>query len=331
MCCRSLVRRGALMLWATAITVFAVGTTPGQGDGPATGSVPGPERYPGEYRIGPGDVLDVRVFNRPELSRETVRVDGRGMIRLPLINEVKAQCRTESELAEAVVTSYREYLRNPHVEIFIKDYQSRPVVVLGAVREPGRFQLQRQVNLLELVSLAGGPNEAANGRLQVTNAAGLPDCSDLSGDGPTEEGVRWYSIEGLIELNAGGGKIPDVRAGDTVHLLEADRAFVIGNVLNPMAISLKEPVTLSQAVAMAGGTLPDSSLDKVKILRHSADGAKSELTVDLKAIKRQDAPDIELTGNDIVEVPTSSGKRFLRNLLNIVGSSAGRLPVRIIN
>ena len=78
-------------------------------------------------------------------------------------------------------------------------------------------------------------------------------------------------------------------------------------------------------------TLPDSSLNKVKILRHSADGAKSELTVDLKAIKRQDAPDVELTANDIVEVPTSTGKRFLRNLLNIVGSSAGRLPVRIIN
>jgi polysaccharide biosynthesis/export protein len=325
---RSLSRAGAVFT-AIAFAIFTQSqTTAFCQSSDADAEAPGSRSYENEYRIGPGDVLDIRVFNRPELSREMVRVDGRGMIRLPLINEVKAQCLTESELAELVISSYREYLRNPHVEVFIKDYQSRPVVVLGAVREPGRFQLQRRVHLLELVSLAGGPTDLSNGRLQVTNSNGVSDCTE---PGMSDDTVQWYTIEGLLELNATNGSVPYARAGDTVHLLEADRAFVIGNVLRPMAISLKDPVTISQAVAMAGGTLPDSSLEKVKILRHTSEGAKTEINVDLKAIKKQQAEDVILAANDIVEVPTSTGKKFLRNLLNIVGSSAGRLPVRVIN
>ena len=93
------------------------------------------------YRIGPGDVLDIRFYNRPQLSREAVRVDGHGMIRMPLVEgEIKAACLTESELSTEIASRYLKYYRNPHIDVFIKEYQSEPVAVIGAVNAPGRFQ-----------------------------------------------------------------------------------------------------------------------------------------------------------------------------------------------
>ena len=99
-----------------------------------------PTREDERYRIGPGDLLDVRIFNRPQLSRDAVRVDAKGVIRMPLIEEdIQAACLTESELAKEVAQRYRKYQRNPQVDVFVKEYNSQPVAVIGAVDKPGRF------------------------------------------------------------------------------------------------------------------------------------------------------------------------------------------------
>src|SRR5438045_4709668 len=86
------------------------------------------------YRIGAGDVLDIRVYNRPQLSREAVRVEGNGMIRMPLIeSEIQAACHTEGELAKEIATSYAKYYKNLQVDVFIKEYHSKQVAIIGAV------------------------------------------------------------------------------------------------------------------------------------------------------------------------------------------------------
>ena len=115
------------------------------------------------YRIGPGDVLDIRIYNRPQLSREAVRVEGSGMIRMPLIEtEIKAVCLTEGELAKEISTRYARYYKNLQVDVFIKEYHSRQVAIIGAVNDQSRFELQRRVRLLELLTYAKGPS--AQGR-----------------------------------------------------------------------------------------------------------------------------------------------------------------------
>jgi len=282
------------------------------------------------YLIGPGDVLDIRIYNRPLLSRDSVRVDERGMIRMPLVNEIKAQCRTESSLADAVSKSYLEYLNNPHVEVVVKDYQSKPVMVLGAVRTPGRFQLQRSVTLTEIISLAGGLSETAGGRTQVTHSATRPVCEESSTT-PTEL-VEWYDIDELLKTDGTGKSIPFVQPGDTINVLEADKAFIVGNVLKPSIIPLKDPVTITEAVAFAGGALADTRTDHIRILREPTPGGpKSELIVDLKAINRREAEDIVLKANDIVEVPTSTGRRILRGLVNGLTPNLSRIPVQVIH
>src|SRR6476660_1107149 len=82
------------------------------------------------YRFGAGDVLDVRIYNRPQLSRDAVRVEGNGMIRMPLIDsEIQASCLTEGELAKDIATRYTKFYRNLQVDVFIKEFHSRQVAI----------------------------------------------------------------------------------------------------------------------------------------------------------------------------------------------------------
>ncbi len=280
------------------------------------------------YRIGPGDVLEVRLYKLPELSREALRVEESGTIRMPLISEdIQAACLTEGELAKDIASRYLSMMRNPQVDVFIKEYHSRPVAVIGAVNTPGRFQLQRRIRLLDLLSFAGGPAERAGGNIQMVHNSAYPTCEP--GQTKNELGISVFKLRDTL---AGAARSnPYVRPGDVITLLEFEQIYVIGNVIRPSSFPLKEKITLSQAVAMAGGTLPDSKSERVRIIRQKGDsGIKEELVVDLKAINKQRAPDLVLQPNDIVEVPTASGKRFLRNILEGVVPGIARFPVRVI-
>jgi polysaccharide export outer membrane protein len=297
---------------------------------PATGDAP---RATGErYRIGVGDLLDIRVFNKPQFSRDNVRVDGGGMIRMPLIKgEIQAACRTEDELSKEISARYLEYLRNPQVDVFIKDYQSQPVAILGAVRTPSRFQLQRRVRLLELLSFAGGPSDSAGRNIQIVHTAPVSLCEAVQPDAEqaTLNVLDDYKLSDTLRGDEGAN--PFVRPGDVISVSEAEQVYVVGNVVRPSTLTLRERVTISRAIAMSGGTLPDTKSDRVRIVRQSAGTAtKTEIFVDLKAIDRRKAEDVVLQAGDIVDVPTSGGKRILRSLVGAVVPSVGQLPVRVI-
>ncbi|HEV2764999.1 MAG TPA: polysaccharide biosynthesis/export family protein [Pyrinomonadaceae bacterium] len=288
-----------------------------------------PARAGDLYRIGPGDVLDVRVFNRPQLSREAVRVEGSGAIRMPLIEgEIQAACLTEGELAAEIARRYLKYQRNPQVDVFVKEYNSKPVAVIGAVNTPGRFQLQRQVRLLELLAFAGGPAERAGRNVQIIHSPQALVCADAGKtEGADAPEVSAFKLAETLQGDARSN--PYVRPGDIVTIAEAEQVYVVGNVLKPSALALKERVTVSQAIAMAGGLLPDTKKDAVRVVRQVGT-EKKEIVVDLKAVAERRAEDVALQPNDIVEVPTSGGKRFLRGLLSGIAPAVARMPVQVI-
>ena len=123
------------------------------------------------YRIGPGDILDIRILNRPNLSRDAVRVEGNGVIRMPLIDdEIQAACKTEGELAKEIAERYMKFYRKPQVDVFIKEYHSRQVAVIGAVNEQSRFELQRRVRLLDLLTYARGTSPKAGQTINIVHA-----------------------------------------------------------------------------------------------------------------------------------------------------------------
>src|SRR6185436_21060327 len=129
------------------------------------------------YRIGPGDVLDIRILNRPNLSRDAVRVEGNGVIRMPLIDdEIQAACKTEGELAKEIAEKYTKFYRKPQVDVFIKEYHSQQVAVIGAVNEQSRFELHRQIKLLELLTYAKGPSPKAGQTINVVHSTRSSLC-----------------------------------------------------------------------------------------------------------------------------------------------------------
>ncbi len=281
------------------------------------------------YRIGVGDVLEIRVYNRPQLSREAVRVEGNGMIRMPLIEgEIQAACKTEGELATEISTRYARYYRNLPVDVFIKEYHAREVALIGAVNEQGRYQMQRHIRLLELLTFAKGPSEKAGRTINIVRGARADVCA--GGDSTTSEG-------GLISLRLNDtlrgeeASNPYVEAGDVVTIPEAEQVYVVGNVYSPKSLPLKETLTVSRAIAMAGGALRDSKTDKIHIVRRAPGSTEqSELFVNLTAIARKKEVDLVLQPNDIIEVQESTGKSMIRSLMGAVGPSVAQMPVRVI-
>lgn len=285
-------------------------TDPGSNSVTAKASYVADERY----RIGPGDVLDVRVFNRPQLSREAVRVEPNGMIQMPLIDtDIRAACLSESELSAKIADLYKKYQRNPYVNVFIKEYSSTPVAVIGAVEKPGRFQLTRRVRLLELLAFAGGPTEKAGGKIQIAHTGSMSLCEPV--EAVSANVFDFYSLRDAMQ--GGRDSNPFIQPGDIISISEADQAFVIGNVFKPQAVLLKDPVTVSQAIAMAGGTLRATRMGSIRIVRPIKGGTSKEvIQVDLNAINKQRAPDIMLEPNDVIEVPTDEGKILRDKILN---------------
>ena len=280
------------------------------------------------YRIGPGDVLDIRILNRPNLSREAVRVEGNGVIRMPLIDdEIQAACKTEGELAKEIAEKYTKFYRKPQVDVFIKEYHSRQVAVIGAVNEQSRFELQRHIRLLELLTYAKGPSPKAGQTINVVHSTRPSLCKAA----PVDE-LDAFSSYRLSDTLRGDPKAnPFLEAGDIITLPEADQIYVVGNVYTPITIPLKEPITLSTAIAMAGGLKQDSKKDKVRVVRQEPGSQmKKEMIFDLSAIEKKKAEDIALLPNDIVDVPTSSGKALLRSIIGGAGQSITQLPVRVI-
>lgn len=287
------------------------------------------------YRIGLQDVLEITVYRHPELSQPNIRMDETGKLRLPRIDTaILAICKTENELGAEIANLYKQnYLRDPYVTVFVKEQNSQPLSVIGAVEKPGSFFTNRRLTLLELLSFAGGQDVArAGSKIQVARVGGISGCKvesnsetaeNLDADTPT---FFSYNLEDVLK----GKTNPVMRPGDIVVVLESEQAYVTGNVVRPQSVPLKQSVTLTQAIAAAGGILPATKKTQVRIVRQgSVGGAKQELMYDLAAIKDKKIPDPLLQANDIVEVPTDKVKDFTNNLVKALTGGASSLFYRI--
>lgn len=290
------------------------------------------------YRIGVGDLLDVRVLNHPEMSRKS-RVEGTGIIRMPYIGEVAATCLTETQLSQLLTERYRKYIREPNVDIFIEEYNSQLVAVIGAVDKPGRFQLQRRVRLIELLVNAGGPKQGVAGPTLHLIRSGEKDlCAAGASAAPASGGESEPAAPQLLsfklkELMTGSTDANlYVQPGDIISVPEAEQVFVTGYVMRPGPLSLGAQMTLTQALGMAGGYTPEASKKKVRLMRQAPNSnARLEQLINIEDIEKRKMDDIVLQANDLIEVPNSAGKVILRSLLNTGPTSMMNvLPTSII-
>jgi polysaccharide export outer membrane protein len=299
-----------------------------------------------QYRIGPRDILTIRVA-APEIvaqfSSDSMEVNECGFIPLLSVqnetrNEIRAAGQTTNELQEQLRQFYTKYKRNPQVVVKVKEYNSQPVAINGAVVKAGQFQLRRPVRLLELLQFyAGGPSDKAGGRIQIARMPPPAMCDSQQHASSSltviDDSAPTFLVLNLSDTLKGIDRSnPYLLPGDVITLPEAKEAYVIGNVLRPGPVTLKDDnLTVSQAIARAGGTMPDTKKEKVRIIRQEPGGAmRQEIAVNLNAIDKHQAEDVALLPNDIIEVPTSSSKRLLRSLIGTIVPTVGQLPMQVI-
>lgn len=328
-------------------TTQAPAASPAAANSRAATDDPPPSPAASQYRIGPRDVLMIRVTAPdivPQFSADALEVDECGMIPLLSVqneeqNTVKAAGLTTVELQEQLRKFYTKYKRNPQVVVKVREYNSQPVVINGAVMRPGQFQMRRPVRLLELLSFyAGGATERSGGRIQIARIPALGECASArqvaaanaqAGD-PNAPQFMLFNLGDTLNGNEQAN--PYLQPGDVITLPEAQEAYVVGNVLRPGPVLLKdENLTVTRALAMAGGLMPDTRKEKVRVIRVDAQGGnRQEIFVDLAAIDKHKAEDITLRPNDIVDVPVSGSKRLLRSIVSGGASAATQLPLRVI-
>lgn len=271
-----------------------------------------------KYLLGPGDRLDLRVFNEAQFNG-TLVVDDEGKIVVPFIEEpINAQCRTDREIRKEIVEKLSKYLKRPQVSLHIAEMRSRPAaVVFGAVRNPTPVDMRRRARLLEVLSVAGSVTEQASGDIQIFHTTELmcPEPEDLvemaSQKKPTDGDALAlpYSIYKISELRLGKKEAnPVVRPGDIVIVQEAYPIYVTGAVVAPNSLYLRENLSLSRAIAQVGGARKGAETNKVRIIRTKPGGELEPevILVNLDDIKKKKQPDIALKPYDIIDVSDGS-------------------------
>jgi polysaccharide export outer membrane protein len=291
------------------------------------------------YLLGPGDVLDVRVFGQSDLNT-LAEIDGDGNISsLPFLEKpIRAMCLTEKEVQRSIATAYAAYIKNPQVSVRIQARNSRPPATLyGAVRNPMLITMMRRVRLHELIARSGGVTERASGTVQVIHTQ--PEMCPEPGEVVMKRVSATSSVESqmesfkLRELGSESGD-PFIRPGDVIIVTEGEPIYVTGAVLAPQPIFMKDQLTLGRAIAMAGGPQKLANTAEVHIYRKK-DGAigQEDLKYNYDAIRKGRDKDVLLQPYDIIDVRNSgpfSGKNIADLFLNMGKSSIGFLPQRMI-
>ncbi len=247
-----------------------------------------------DYRIGSKDLLEIKVFELPELN-QTVRVSEGGLISLALLGQVEVSGLTAQELEKKLAEILdQKYTKVAHVSVFIREYQK--VSVLGAVGKPGMFEIVGPMTLLQIISQAGGFTNQAMNELYVYRR------------GKDGQKIRIsINVEDLI-LNGNEAANIDLQPNDVINvpIEQMLTVYVYGEVKNPGAIQFKQSkkITLLQAIAQAGGTTEWASTTGVLIKKkEQKTGKETQLTVNLKKMINGQIPQIVLEEGDIVIVP----------------------------
>lgn len=287
------------------------------------------------YKIGPGDVIDVVVSKNETLSRTGIRVSHLGTIQLAMMDtDMAAACLTERQLADAIREKYRKYLVDPHVMVSVREFNSNAVAVIGAVNSPGRFQLQRAIRFAELLTFVNGTTPNSGRTAEIMRSGRKSYCEGTQLVTPTDGEEDLISVTIADAFKGGDQANPIIVPGDIIRIPDANQvnAYIQGNVRNSLTINLREPVTLTQAIAMAGGPAAGAEMEKVRIRRQIPGSVnRNEMLANVKAINQGKTDDILLQPNDIIEVPGSTGaKRVFQTIYRTIIPGMTQLPIRVI-
>jgi polysaccharide export outer membrane protein len=237
-----------------------------------------------EYFVGPGDVLNITVYDNDDL-KTMVRVGDNGTIIFPLLGQVEVSNLSISQVSDKITQLLADgYLVNPQVNVFVKEFRSKKVVVLGRVRSPGVIELSRPISFLELVSKAGGLEK---------------DAGDTATVKRKENGKDALIVVDLVSLLEGGDLTQNVPIldGDTVVISKSGMCYVTGEVEEPGSYPCGDGSTVLKLIALSNGFTGKAAKSKVRIVRIVNNEKNIYKDVDLDTTVVFD--------NDVIVVPES--------------------------
>jgi polysaccharide export outer membrane protein len=274
--------------------------------------------HPGRsYTLGIEDQITVRALHVEEITEAPVRISGDGNIRLPLAGLIHAAGMTVGQLEDAIASRLRPYVLEPEVTVSITDFRSGPVSVLGAVKNPGIYQVQGHKTVAEVLSLAGGPEATAGSVVKVTRAVdqGPLAVAGASIDASGKFNVAEISLISILKADHPQDNIA-IQAHDIVSVPRAEMVYVIGEVQRAGGFVLTDgkAISLLQALSLAGGLGKVAQPKHASLLRPSPESTKrTEVPVNLTKIIAGQAPDVSMFPGDILFVPNNTPKQaFLR-------------------
>ena len=290
-----------------------------------------------DYQVGPEDQLDIVVYGQDALNR-TLRVNGQGDIIMPLVGAVRVAGLTTQEIEKRLSDLYNaNFLVNPQITVEVKEYRHQRVAVTGAVMKPGSYELIGPRSLLEVLAMAGGiANQGSatggGGSLagDVVDVIRHENATDLSAAikpgavQPFAPKTETLVID-LRRLMSGQEPRSNImiRNGDVVYVPNAGTAYVLGAVKKPGLIVVKENLTVSQAVALAGDVDPMVANDNITIMRFDDQGKPITINANLSRIVARREPDIPIKENDVMVAQENVVKKALWYFKNILPVSGG--------
>ena len=288
-----------------------------------------------------GDLLEVDVIGSYEYDwRGSLTPDGYLDGLDTIENQIYGLCQSEDALSAAVQKELAKTLRDPKVAVRILDRSNRAVAYLsGAVRSPKRFQIKRNVRLNELLVLSGGITDRSSGEISIFRPANL-NCTESrrSTEGQFVKasqpgGAQTFNIKISDILRGDPAANPEILSGDIVTVSEAMPVYVIGGVNVPQQISLRNQLTLSRAIATAGGLAKEGN-SPITIFRRE-DRETRLIKADLEKIAAGQDEDPVLKPFDIVDVPQKGKPKRVRPPVIDKGipmsSTLRALPLRIVD
>lgn len=263
---------------------------------------PGANLQSAEYAVGGQDVLTILVYEEKELSREAVAVSTDGTLTFPFIGRLKVGGMTTAQIEELIARELtsKGFLINPHVSVMVKEYKSKNVVALGSIKTPGRYPLQGQETLLDILSKAGGVDFATGGsRATVMRTMHSPD-------GQKSRVAIDVNIKRLFDGEDQHANLL-VQSEDVIYVPMAEKVYIMGEVTKPGEYVIEDrDVTVVEAIGMAGGFTRIAAPNRTTIIRME-NGQERILQVRVDDItgKGQKGSDISLKDKDIVVVPES--------------------------
>ena len=298
---------------------------------------------PGDYQIGPEDLLEISVLEAPDLNR-TVRVSDDGAISLALLGSIQVAGRSTRQLQAVLEDRLRQtYMKDPQVSVFVQEMRSHPVSVFGAVEKPGVYQIRYAKTLVEVLSMAQGlANDAGDTVIVVRHAADPGDLavtallvskSTAVTDSPSEVAVpipgtairATEDTAGIEDITINLKDLLDssdprsnvlVYPGDMVKVARAGIVYVMGQVHKPGGFLLKtnENISVLQAIALAEGMTSNAKGKEARIFLAGSNGSAKEVPINLDKILAGKAPSPLLKPDDVLFVPNSGGKEALHVL-----------------